>query len=292
MERSLGISTWNAAEKRWVELPSKVNAVNNTVSAETTHFSIYTVMADISPADFVLSHITVKPSVVKEGEKVEVSALISNKGSVGGTYQAVLKLNGQEMGNQELTIDGGSNLTVHFEVIPDHTGIFSVQIGDLIGQLEVQQLPQPVFVTEEIEIESAEVNSGEEATARILIANTGSEAGTLDVILKVNGISEGFKQIEIKAGEFKEVVFNILKFDPGTYTVDINGKTASFTVVPDQTADTTNTQPDPTPVENTPEAETEFSLSMLAKVLGAGFILILGTVLAILIRRRQLIKNS
>jgi len=50
------------------------------------------------------------------------------------------------------------------------------------------------------------------------------------VVLKVKGIVEAIKEITLGPGQSQKVAFTILKGEPGTYDVDLEGLKGSFTV--------------------------------------------------------------
>jgi plastocyanin len=91
--------------------------------------------------------------------------------------------------------------------------------------------PTPaVFSPKSMIVSSAEVNPGETLTISVSVTNTGGEAGTHDVILKVAGVKESSKSISLNPGESKEVSFTISRDKPGTYQIECEGLSGSFVV--------------------------------------------------------------
>jgi len=68
--------------------------------------------------------------------------------------------------------------------------------------------------------------------------------------LKVNGVLAATKEVTVSAGFSKEVTFAISKDIAGTYSVDVNGLTDSFTVKEEEAAVIT-TPPTLPPAEET-----------------------------------------
>ena len=63
------------------------------------------------------------------------------------------------------------------------------------------------------------------------IFNDGDMAGNLTASLKINGQVEQTQSYTVSGQSERTAQFVVYRGTPGTYTVDINGKTASFTVV-------------------------------------------------------------
>ena len=76
------------------------------------------------------------------------------------------------------------------------------------------------------------VRVGETVTITADVANTGEAEGSYSVVLKINGVVEATKEITVNAGFSKEVTFIISKDVAGTYSVEVDGLTGSFTVKP------------------------------------------------------------
>jgi hypothetical protein len=63
------------------------------------------------------------------------------------------------------------------------------------------------------------------------VVNTGDQAGNYYLDLKINGKSEQTRMISVGPQTSQPVKFTIAKSEPGTYTVDIGGQKASFTIL-------------------------------------------------------------
>ena len=87
-----------------------------------------------------------------------------------------------------------------------------------------------VFITTDLSIYPAEVNINESVTIGVLVANTGDLAGSYEVTLKVNNVVEASKEVTVNGGASEKVTFTTAKDVAGSYSVDINGLSGSFTV--------------------------------------------------------------
>ncbi len=83
---------------------------------------------------------------------------------------------------------------------------------------------------------------GKDITISIKVSNTGGTQGSYVVILKVNGVTESSKTVEVPAGSEQSVSFTVNEDTPGNYLVDINGVKTSFQIEA------------PTPTSTTPAA--------------------------------------
>lgn len=91
--------------------------------------------------------------------------------------------------------------------------------------------PTPVaFTPSSLNISPGEVDIGRTATISISVANTGGEAGSYEVTLKINGVAEATKEVTVTAGASEEVSFTASKDMAGIYSVDVNGLTGTFRV--------------------------------------------------------------
>ncbi|MDH4269718.1 MAG: hypothetical protein OEV52_05415, partial [Dehalococcoidia bacterium] len=135
----------------WVPLEYEAGGPNGvaelTLSAPINHFSIYGVLAELapttptSPAHFVPSGPTMEHSdkkisafVTKTWESVTIAANIANDGGQEGTYTVVLKLNGQTVDTQTVTIGAGQSKPVSFTQSGLDYGQYDVEVAGLTGE--------------------------------------------------------------------------------------------------------------------------------------------------------------
>jgi parallel beta-helix repeat protein len=100
------------------------------------------------------------------------------------------------------------------------------------------------FSASNLSIQPAEVQPNEAVTITLSVANSGDIEGSYNVVLKINGFQETEKSVTVAAGESQDVSFSLAREEAGSYSVDVNGLTGSFTVVAP-------------PVEETPEEAPE-----------------------------------
>lgn len=95
---------------------------------------------------------------------------------------------------------------------------------------EAEAPPPAAFQISSFGISPSRVYIGETVTITMLVANTGGQSASYQVILKINGAAEAAKEIILDAGASERVSFTTLKGIAGTYSVDVNGVTGTFEV--------------------------------------------------------------
>ena len=75
-----------------------------------------------------------------------------------------------------------------------------------------------------------QVVANQPVTISTNVINTGDESGNLSVALKINGQVEQTRMISVGPQASQPIKFTVTKTEPGTYAVDVNGQTGSFTI--------------------------------------------------------------
>lgn len=89
-------------------------------------------------------------------------------------------------------------------------------------------LPKPAsFTVSNLNVSPTTVDSGKVVTITAIISNTGELAGTCQVTLQVNGVTEDTEDINIDGGVSKMVTFTTSKIAAGTYTITVTTPTGS-----------------------------------------------------------------
>ncbi|WP_292380673.1 S-layer protein domain-containing protein [Methanosarcina sp. UBA289] len=89
---------------------------------------------------------------------------------------------------------------------------------------------EAVFEYSNLVIEPLEVSAGKDAAISINIGNKGNAAGNESVELLINGNVSDSKEVSLDVGNNTTVTFEYAEDVPGTYTVEIGGETATYTV--------------------------------------------------------------
>ena len=109
-------------------------------------------------------------------------------------------------------------------------------------------LPLPaIFTLDSLVISPPEVTAGETVNISVEVSNTGETSGSYILTLEINGEIEASEEVILDASGSETVTFSIVRDEPGTYQVDINGINGSFDV-----AQPPSPEPEPAPA---PEPE-------------------------------------
>jgi len=92
------------------------------------------------------------------------------------------------------------------------------------------RLPELTTFSVSASVSPATVEAGSPVTVTAQVSNTGDEVGSLTVTLKVNDVQTESEVVTLAAGESTTLTWTVTKTTAGTYTVDVNGETATFTV--------------------------------------------------------------
>jgi len=102
-----------------------------------------------APASFVVSGLNIEPSVreiwqpvtfmTKTGESVTITADVANDGGQEGTYTVELKISGEIIDSEVVTLDAGQSEQVSFTLSGMDPGQYEVEVSGLSGEFTVQR---------------------------------------------------------------------------------------------------------------------------------------------------------
>lgn len=134
-------------------------------------------------AEFKVSDLVISPEEVSPGQSVTISCLVKNIGSEAGDY--TLKLGGDFMAEQMVTLEPGESTTVSFTVTPDRVKTYSVTVDGLSGSFRATEVPVADIRVENLGITPTEVYIGETVTISVTATNYGAVAGTKRIVCNV-----------------------------------------------------------------------------------------------------------
>jgi len=134
-----------------------------------------------SPAEFVVSDLSVHPTEVRPGEEATISVSVENVGGRPGTCNVALKIDGAiESFARNCILRPGETKTVRFTVEREETGSYSVDVNGLQGNLVVVRRLQ---------------------ATRIAFVDTDAESGSN--IYAMDG--DGFPRIQLTASRCADI---------------------------------------------------------------------------------------
>lgn len=157
------IGFFDKTQGMWVILPPDTGRIAEGVATGVTSYiaSPFAVLVNVppatnpqtpsspAPAHFVVSDLNVTPSVreiwqpvtfvTKTGENVTITATVTNDGGQEGTYTAELKINGETIDSQEVTLDAGQSEQVSFTLSGMENGQYEVVVSGLSDEFTVSR---------------------------------------------------------------------------------------------------------------------------------------------------------
>jgi hypothetical protein len=85
----------------------------------------------VEMSNIVVQSAAIATPKVAPGEKVDVTASVTNKGSTNGDARLTLYVNGQEADSQSVVLAAGQTAPVHFYVSMNEPGTYSVHVGSV-----------------------------------------------------------------------------------------------------------------------------------------------------------------
>ena len=199
----------------------------------------FDVFTTLGPLLLALSDLVIEPSAVAPGERVTITAFVENRSNVDGRTELDLRINGVLADQRSVFVPAGGREQITFTFVPPAEGTFTVDITDpqeiltaVTGEITVAVPVEPArFITSPLTISPVEVAPGEQVTVSFDLSNLGS-VGDHEVILLLNGVRIDSRVVTVEELETETVVFTLTAPDqPGDYTVEVDGVTASFRVV-------------------------------------------------------------
>jgi hypothetical protein len=146
-EEDLILAYYDDDAGEWLELPSTVDTITNTITASVSHFTSFAIIAPCpavlptAPAAFALSNLSIQPAEVQPEESVTITVSVVNTGGMEGSYTVVLNIKGVKEAEKRITLAGGNYQSVSFDVSREDAGSYSVVTDGLSGSFTVLAPP-------------------------------------------------------------------------------------------------------------------------------------------------------
>ncbi len=109
-------------------------------------FTVKAVAVEVpaKPAAFTVSDLSISPTTVNTGEKVTISAVVTNTGGLSGSYDVTLKIDNVDVETKTITLASGASQTVIFTTAKDIAGVYTVNVNGLSNTFTVQVVEEEV----------------------------------------------------------------------------------------------------------------------------------------------------
>ena len=131
-----------------------------------------------------VSDLVISPAEVNPGQVVTISCLVTNIDTKAGKY--TVKLRGDFMAEQSVTLEPGESKTVSFKVTPTEAKTYSVSVDGLTGTFRATEEAVADIRVEDLTITPSEVMVGEPVSISVVATNYGTAAGTKNIVCTVS----------------------------------------------------------------------------------------------------------
>lgn len=234
-EEDLVIAIWDKVTGKWVELEGcTVNPVTHTISAPVSHFTAFTVLVHTRPAAFTVSALSISPTEVDSGESVTISFTVTNTGDLTGSYEVTIRIDDATVATQMITLAGGVSETLTFATSKNALGTHTISVNGLSGTFIVRAVEVPArpaaFTTSTLTISPREADIGQTVTISFTVTNTGDLTSSHTATIKIDDATVATRTITLAGGTSQTLSVTTAQSVGGTYTVNVNGLTGTFTV--------------------------------------------------------------
>jgi len=189
-----------------------------------------------TPANFEVSDLSISPSQVEPGEEIVISVNVTNVGEESGSYTVTVIINEEVEATREVTLSGLSSTVLTFTTVKEIEDIYTVEVDGLTGSFAVAIPPtEPEFRFSNLRISPTEVEPGEDLTVQVEVFNIGETSGSYTVKILLDGVIIDSKTITLDGQSTSTISFTISSQVQGDHTVEIEGLTGSFEVIPGPT---------------------------------------------------------
>ncbi len=158
----LAVAWFDEDAGAWTPLDSDVDEDAGVVRAKVSHFSEFCVLspppasglsgtAQMTSPGFSLSQLDVTPSSVAVGQPVAVSVVAQYDGaSAEGAAHVVLRVDGTEVDQQQVTLPSGESAQVTFTFTPSEEGPHEIDVNGLLAGVSVTPVSVPLALSQTV----------------------------------------------------------------------------------------------------------------------------------------------
>lgn len=96
-------------------------------------------VSSIPPARFEVGNLNISPSSIKVGQSATIQVSVKNTGGESGSYEVILKVNGEAVGRKTVTLDPNQSADVSFSFSPKSEGTYAIDVDGLAESIVVSK---------------------------------------------------------------------------------------------------------------------------------------------------------
>ena len=172
---------------------------------------------------FSVSALAVAPGQEKvlTGDEVLVTAEVQNTGTLAGTYEATLSVDGAVASKSSVELAAGGSTTVRFRIDAGPPGDYELRLGDARTTLTV---PAPAALeVSTLALTPNPAERGGKVSALVSVANRGGLPGTLEAKVAIDGKVAAKRTVTVGGGEQMTVELPLKMPAAGRHTVASGG---------------------------------------------------------------------
>ncbi len=223
-ENTITLNRWNEDDNTWTSYPTIIVGEDDTYfyfSATLPGFSTFAITGRV----IVVPPVTPPGMATLTVDTTPVKASVYVDGIPWGTAPQSRSV---DPGTYTVSFGGVSGYTTP---APETVTLAADETRTVTGvYTEIPPTPAE-FELNNLVIGPAEVGIGEVVTISVGVANVGGTAGTCSVTLTIDEIAVETRDITLAGGATGTVAFTVSRDAEGTYSVEVDGLTGSFTVV-------------------------------------------------------------
>jgi len=185
-------------------------------------------------ADLKIINIVTSRQEAGIGEAITVSVTSTNTGDVAGDFSIELFVNDANQETKTISLDGGETTTTYFDFSKSIEGEYILKVEDTTTTFRVIADAEPAkpaeFQVTDLAVNPSLVTDNEIVEISTKVTNIGETTGDYTVNLKIDGSPQNSIDVTLPGQASEIVYFEVSKSISGTYHVEVNGLTDSFTV--------------------------------------------------------------
>ncbi|MFZ7138423.1 MAG: CARDB domain-containing protein [archaeon] len=185
-------------------------------------------------ASLKIDNIVTSRQVAGIGELVTVTVTCTNTGDVSGDFTIELFVNDVKQETKIISLDGEETTTTYFDFSKSTEGEYVVKVEDKTATYSVSanapEAQPAAFEITDLTVNPSLVTDNEVVQISAKVTNVGEITGDYTVNLKIDGTTQDSVTVTLPGQASETASFEVSKPISGTYNVDVNGLSSSFTV--------------------------------------------------------------